>query len=52
MSEKLFSTKATPKDLGGFSVKQARIEQSKHDWSKQKMGQVPGETEFIPLPTS
>lgn len=27
-----------------------RIEQAKVDWLEQRMGQVPGETEFIPLP--
>ncbi len=27
-----------------------RIEQAKRDWAAQRMGQVPGETEFIPLP--
>ena len=26
------------------------IEQAKADWAAQRMGQVPGETEFIPLP--
>ncbi|NJO12838.1 MAG: hypothetical protein HC872_04530, partial [Gammaproteobacteria bacterium] len=29
---------------------QAMIEQAKADWVGQKFGQVPGETEFIPLP--
>lgn len=27
-----------------------RIERAKADWSAQRLGQVPGETEFIPLP--
>jgi redox-sensitive bicupin YhaK (pirin superfamily) len=27
-----------------------RIEQAKQDWAVQRIGQVPGETEFIPLP--
>jgi redox-sensitive bicupin YhaK (pirin superfamily) len=27
-----------------------RIEQAKDDWKMQRFGQVPGETEFIPLP--
>lgn len=27
-----------------------RIEQAKDDWRAQRLGQVPGETEFIPLP--
>ncbi|MGH8123880.1 MAG: pirin family protein, partial [Rudaea sp.] len=27
-----------------------RIEQARQDWAAQRMGQVPGETEFIPLP--
>lgn len=27
-----------------------RIEQAKADWAAQRMGQVPGESEFIPLP--
>ena len=29
---------------------QQRIEQAKADWLAQRFGQVPGETEFIPLP--
>ncbi len=29
----------------------ARIDKAKLDWSAQNMGQVPGETEFIPLPS-
>jgi len=28
----------------------ARIERGKADWLAQRFGQVPGETEFIPLP--
>jgi len=32
-----------------FSSKQ-RIEQAKLDWQQNRFGQVPGETEFIPLP--
>ena len=28
----------------------ARIERAKADWTAQRLGQVPGETEFIPLP--
>jgi redox-sensitive bicupin YhaK (pirin superfamily) len=32
------------------STSKERIEQAKVDWSNQSMGQVPGETEFIPLP--
>jgi hypothetical protein len=28
----------------------ARIEQAKYDWTAQRMGAVPGETEWIPLP--
>ena len=27
-----------------------RIERAKDDWRAQRLGQVPGETEFIPLP--
>ncbi|CAN5181703.1 pirin family protein [soil metagenome] len=27
-----------------------RIEQAKHDWRERRFAQVPGETEFIPLP--
>ena len=30
----------------------SRIERAKADWSAQRFGQVPGETEFIPLPES
>ena len=32
------------------SSRKERIEQAKDDWSAQRIGQVPGETEFIPLP--
>ncbi|MCS6765811.1 MAG: pirin family protein [Candidatus Protistobacter heckmanni] len=32
------------------SSRKERIEQAKADWEAQRMGQVPGETEFIPLP--
>ncbi|HEX4330457.1 MAG TPA: pirin family protein [Burkholderiales bacterium] len=32
------------------STSRERIEQAKADWEANRMGQVPGETEFIPLP--
>lgn len=32
------------------SSRRERIEQAKGDWAAQRMGRVPGETEFIPLP--
>jgi redox-sensitive bicupin YhaK (pirin superfamily) len=32
------------------SSRPERIEQAKRDWSAQRMGAVPGETEWIPLP--
>ena len=32
------------------SSSRERIEQAKRDWQEQRLGQVPGETEFIPLP--
>ncbi len=32
------------------SSRRERIEQAKDDWRAQRMGQVPGETELIPLP--
>ena len=32
------------------ALDRARIEQAKADWRAQRQGQVPGETEFIPLP--
>lgn len=33
------------------SSSKARIEQAKDDWNHDRLGQVPGETERIPLPT-
>ncbi len=32
------------------SSRKERIEQAKRDWAAQRMGSIPGETEFIPLP--
>jgi redox-sensitive bicupin YhaK (pirin superfamily) len=32
------------------SSRKERIEQAKADWAAQRIGKVPGETEFIPLP--
>jgi hypothetical protein len=32
------------------SSSKERIEQAKADWKAGRFGQVPGETEFIPLP--
>jgi redox-sensitive bicupin YhaK (pirin superfamily) len=32
------------------SSSRERIEQAKADWEAQRMGQIAGETEFIPLP--
>ena len=32
------------------SSRKERIVQAAHDWEAQRMGQIPGETEFIPLP--
>ncbi|MFY2560973.1 pirin family protein [Corallococcus terminator] len=32
------------------SSSKERIEQAKEDWTAKRIGQVPGETEFIPLP--
>ena len=32
------------------SSSRERIEQARQDWAAQRFGQVPGETEFIPLP--
>lgn len=32
------------------SSRRERIEAAKGDWAAQRMGQVPGETEFIPMP--
>jgi redox-sensitive bicupin YhaK (pirin superfamily) len=34
------------------SSRKERIEQAKHDWAEERMGRIPGETEFIPLPPS
>ncbi len=34
------------------SSSKARIEQAKADWQANRFGMVPGETEFIPLPSS
>lgn len=33
------------------SSSRERIEQAKQDWQAQRLGQVPGESEFIPLPS-
>ena len=32
------------------SSRKERIEEAKRDWAAQRMGAIPGETEFIPLP--
>ena len=32
------------------SSSRERIEQAKSDWRDRKFGEIPGETEFIPLP--
>jgi hypothetical protein len=32
------------------SSRKERIAQAAEDWEAQRMGQVPGETDFIPLP--
>jgi len=32
------------------SSRRERIEQAKADWRAQRMGRIPGETEFVPLP--
>jgi hypothetical protein len=32
------------------SSRRERIEAAKHDWQAQRLGAIPGETEFIPLP--
>lgn len=32
------------------SSSKERIEQAKEDWKQQRFGQVPDESEFIPLP--
>ena len=34
------------------STRRERIEQAGEDWRAQRFGQGPGETEFIPLPSS
>ena len=34
------------------SSSEARIERAKHDWAEMRMGTVPGDDEFIPLPTT
>jgi len=34
------------------SSSEARIERAKHDWAEMRMGSVPGDDEFIPLPTT
>ena len=34
------------------SSSEARIERAKQDWAEMRMGRVPGDDEFIPLPTS
>ena len=34
------------------SSSEARIERAKQDWAEMRMGSVPGDDEFIPLPTS
>ena len=31
---------------------EARIERAKQDWAEMRMGTVPGDDEFIPLPTN
>jgi len=41
---------ASEKDLGGFVVRRL-IERAKADWAEGRFAEVPGETEFIPLPT-
>jgi len=33
------------------STRKERIEQAKSDWLAQRMGAVPGDSEWIPLPT-
>ena len=32
------------------SSSRERIEHAKEDWAQQRMGRIPGEHEFIPLP--
>ena len=34
------------------SSSEARIERAKRDWAEKRMGSVPGDDEFIPLPTT
>jgi redox-sensitive bicupin YhaK (pirin superfamily) len=34
------------------SSSEARIERAKRDWAEMKLGTVPGDDEFIPLPNS
>ncbi|HEX7236905.1 MAG TPA: pirin family protein [Gammaproteobacteria bacterium] len=34
------------------SSSEARIERAKHDWAEMRIGSVPGDDEFIPLPTN
>jgi redox-sensitive bicupin YhaK (pirin superfamily) len=34
------------------SSSEARIERAKRDWAEMRMGSVPGDAEYIPLPTS
>jgi redox-sensitive bicupin YhaK (pirin superfamily) len=34
------------------SSSEARIERAKRDWAEMRMGRVPGDDEFIPLPTN
>jgi hypothetical protein len=34
------------------SSSEARIERAKQDWAEMRMGTVPGDDEFIPLPSS
>jgi redox-sensitive bicupin YhaK (pirin superfamily) len=34
------------------SSSQERMQQAKADWREKRFDEVPGETEFIPLPTS
>ena len=33
-----------------MSSSEARIERAKRDWADMRMGTVPGDDEFIPLP--
>ncbi len=34
------------------SSSEARIERAKQDWADMRMGSVPGDDEYIPLPSS